>query len=534
MAESMTNLIWMVLFRSLQTALEALPTLLCGLLIAGLIRGAIRPETIRDWFTNDPRIGPVRAWFIGLLLPVCSFGVLPVAWELRRAGIPRASLLTLLLAAPLANPLTLVFAFQKLEVEGPIGLVALGSLLIGSFVLLVGLGVLAGYWFPDPISIPDLPPLPSSGLRRIYVVCMTAARGLTGKLQFFLILGVLGSGLLAIIPGGALERCVHDQSVTAPLSLAAVSIPFQTPPTQGMALICESLLSGRSIGRVFIIFALAIGFHVGTIAWIAVVFGFRRLLMTTIIVIGGSIAVGCALPLSLPNAVSNHSYFLEIESSGGYKVAKARAIRSTLTDDFGNPQWFLIAACAATGLLWLGGLVSSCVGKRGTISFAMAQGQLAPEGQPTTPWTKPLSVPQRTLTVMGLLVVGVVAGLYVYYPSPGELLNQLDGVQIEIGLITRSEPIQHQRATRLAIQLQRLQNKLVVADLLHTGSMDAPFRKSANDLRTAIERLKAAITNRSLIDELKPIINEVQIALLRCRQVLEQRQFSGHRSSSER
>src|SRR4029077_3583081 len=81
MTEYNINLIRVVLFRTLQTLAVAAPTLLCGLLLAGAIRGMVGPTAVRRWFTDDPRIGPARAWLTGLLLPVCSFGVLPIAWE---------------------------------------------------------------------------------------------------------------------------------------------------------------------------------------------------------------------------------------------------------------------------------------------------------------------------------------------------------------------------------------------------------------------------------------------------------------------
>src|SRR5262245_34161160 len=115
MTDANANLLWIVWYRTLQGALEGAPTLLCGLLVAGLLRGIIGPAAIRRWFTDDPKIGPVRAWLTGILLPVCSLGVLPIAWELRRAGVPRATVITVLLAAPLADPFSLTYAFQKLE-----------------------------------------------------------------------------------------------------------------------------------------------------------------------------------------------------------------------------------------------------------------------------------------------------------------------------------------------------------------------------------------------------------------------------------
>src|SRR5258708_4153009 len=118
MSEPIRAFLYPVLFRALQCLLEAAPTLLCGLVTAGLMRGIVGPEALRRWFTDDTRFGPARACLLGLLLPVCSLGVLPVAWELRRAGVPRVIVLTFLLSAPLTNPFALASSLQTLESQG--------------------------------------------------------------------------------------------------------------------------------------------------------------------------------------------------------------------------------------------------------------------------------------------------------------------------------------------------------------------------------------------------------------------------------
>src|SRR6185369_16157489 len=138
MTDANASLLWSVWFRTLQGALMAASSLLCGLLVAGMIRGMIEPAVVRRWMTDDPRSGPVRAWLAGLLLPVCSLGVLPIAWELRRAGVPRPTVLTFLLAAPLLDPFTLIYAFGKLEPYGALGLAVFIILVLGSFAIAVG------------------------------------------------------------------------------------------------------------------------------------------------------------------------------------------------------------------------------------------------------------------------------------------------------------------------------------------------------------------------------------------------------------
>ncbi len=72
---------------------------------------------------------------------------------------------------------------------------------------------------------------------------------------------------------------------------------------------------------------------------------------------------GYALPISYSNVTASSAHdhqFFEIESSGGAKAARLRAIKTTVTNEMGEPQWFLIAACVALGVLSLIGVVSQC------------------------------------------------------------------------------------------------------------------------------------------------------------------------------
>ena len=53
--------------------------------------------------------GAVRGWAIGMVLPVCSLGVIPVARELRRGGVPGGTVLAFVLTAPLLNPISFLY-----------------------------------------------------------------------------------------------------------------------------------------------------------------------------------------------------------------------------------------------------------------------------------------------------------------------------------------------------------------------------------------------------------------------------------------
>jgi uncharacterized membrane protein YraQ (UPF0718 family) len=523
MSDSNINLAWIVFYRTLQSALESAPTLLCGLVLAGLIRGMIGHDAVRRWFTADPTTGPVRAWFTGMLLPGCSFGVIPIAWEFRRAGVPRATILTFLLAAPLADPVSLLYAFQKLEVHGGLALGTFAALFIGSFAILVGLGVVLGRWFPEIAVTRELSPLPDSGLRRVGIALLTAARGVTGEFLTIFVVGLLGSGLLAVISGGAMELSLRDRSLTGPWHTALVSIPFYTPTSQGTVLICDLLLSSRPVGILFVLFVLGVGLNLGTPLWIGRTFGWGVLIRAGSCIIAAVLAIGYVLPISLPNLDSQGAksrIFFEIEAGGGRKAARVRMLKTTLNNEMGEPQWFLIGSCGALGGLALVGLSARALGERGTVDYWMLRtGTSTAESlQPT--WNRSLGMPQRALAGFLVVLASAVTGLYIYYPAPSDLLNQMEDMQVDLTLAIKSEPIPREDALHYVDLWQRLQHKLPIADFLRRGRFDDRLRTASEELRVAIERLKVAIEEGSSPEQLHEPYREARHAATRCRDAL--------------
>src|SRR5882757_4577379 len=124
-----SSLFWSILVRSGQIAAESSTTLLCGLLVAGVMRRMVGAEATRRLFGGPGWSGLLRAWGVGTLLPVCSLGVIPIAREMRRAGVRSSTILAFVLAAPHINPLSLLYGLTLSE---PIVIIcfALGSLVI--------------------------------------------------------------------------------------------------------------------------------------------------------------------------------------------------------------------------------------------------------------------------------------------------------------------------------------------------------------------------------------------------------------------
>ena len=109
------TVLWGLLVRAGQLAVEASTTLLCGLLVAGVMRRMLGGDGTRRLFGGPGWNGLFRAWAVGTLLPVCSLGVIPIARELRRAGVPGGTVVAFVLAAPHINPLSLMYGLTLSE-----------------------------------------------------------------------------------------------------------------------------------------------------------------------------------------------------------------------------------------------------------------------------------------------------------------------------------------------------------------------------------------------------------------------------------
>lgn len=153
-----------VFVRTGQIAIEASTTLLCGLLVAGVMRRMLGSEGTRKLFGGKGWNGLLRAWGVGTLLPVCSLGVIPIAREMRRSGVPSGTIVAFVLAAPHINPLSLLYGLTLSE---PLVIVCFAA---GSLVIAFSAGAMWERFFAkeeDDVPPGDEPmPAPASSVWR--------------------------------------------------------------------------------------------------------------------------------------------------------------------------------------------------------------------------------------------------------------------------------------------------------------------------------------------------------------------------------
>lgn len=95
----------------LSIILEALPFVVLGVMVSSLIQALVSQERMMKLLPKSGALSVVGATFIGMVLPVCDCGTIPVARSLIRKGMPVSAAMAFTLSAPVINPLTMIATF---------------------------------------------------------------------------------------------------------------------------------------------------------------------------------------------------------------------------------------------------------------------------------------------------------------------------------------------------------------------------------------------------------------------------------------
>lgn len=126
--------LWSTLFVSV--CVQALPFLVLGVVISGLIATFVSPDFVQRIVPKRSAVAVPAAGLAGMALPGCECGSVPIAGRLVSAGTPPAAALTFLLAAPAINPVVLVSTAVAFPNDGRLVL----ARFLASFLAAVAVG----------------------------------------------------------------------------------------------------------------------------------------------------------------------------------------------------------------------------------------------------------------------------------------------------------------------------------------------------------------------------------------------------------
>ena len=132
---SLSNRLQDLITLSSSVIFESFPFVVLGIVLSIVVQIWLPADKVRSWL---PKRGLWRRlWlsFLGVCLPVCECGNLPVARSLVSQGFTASESITFLLAAPILNPVTLITTHEAFPSDSHILIArAFGALIIANLI----------------------------------------------------------------------------------------------------------------------------------------------------------------------------------------------------------------------------------------------------------------------------------------------------------------------------------------------------------------------------------------------------------------
>lgn len=493
--------------RVIEVGFRAAPTILVGLIVAAVFRHLLGAEGTRKLFTGERGLGLLKGWAIGMLLPVCSLGVIPVVREMRRAGVGGGPTIAFALTAPLFNPISVLYG---LTLSDPVVLLAF---CLGSLVIVTLLGALWDGMFPSVEEDKSTTPVMPYGWRRIAAMASLSAREAVGPTLGYSAIALLGIGVMTmLLPHGRLQTAVEHGDPWAPAVMAFVAFPLYAAPMTVMMQLASMFQHGNSIGAAFSLLTLGAGINLGTAIWLLRNYPPLR----TALALGSLFGLVFLISYGFDEPLHDRA----VESAGhthafdGYCNPFTPDTLDVMTRLQANlKEGLLPHELVAAGLLGLLGVVGGSLQRFDSKQRLENWLAVAPvETQKS--WD--IVIPGRVLGALALmgLIVSSVAGAFLYYPERSEVFAELQSIHAEVFSAANSGNAE--TALHWIPIYDDWARKLQVGIYLRGGSVSDYQRMKARVLLEQLERLEHDLEDGHL-EEAKVRVRRLNAAYLRFR-----------------
>ena len=132
----------------LSIIIEALPFVLIGSIVSGLIEVYITPDKVYHFLPRN-RWGRIFfGTFVGILFPSCECGIVPIINRFLEKKVPSYTAVPFLVTAPVINPIVLFATYSAFGNSFHVALLRA----LGSIVVAVILGIFLGFFWQESIQ----------------------------------------------------------------------------------------------------------------------------------------------------------------------------------------------------------------------------------------------------------------------------------------------------------------------------------------------------------------------------------------------
>lgn len=481
-------LFWSGVLRFGQSLLAAAPTIVIGLIVSGVFLRLMGHENIRRLFGGSTWRSLPQAWAVGMLLPVCSLGVIPVARQMRRAGLTGGTILAFALTAPLFNPLSMLYGLTLSE---PLVIFAFA---LCSLLIVTILGFAWDRLFPGSATEEPAPPRTAPGLKRLLSILVTGAREAAGPAMLFILVGIAGVTMLGLVlPPGSMQHSFNGGNRWAPLTMTGIAVPVYATPMLAMSQLGSMFQHANSVGAAFVLLSLGTGLNLGLLLWMIRQYGLRRtgswLAVLIVVVLGLAYTVDQPLhPTEIEAADHTHAFDIYCRPFHAGANGMPAIVWSKLVEKSPIHEQYGLAALA---ILVLGGVVLAAVDpKRRLEAWIESAGE-----QAISRYDRVVPGPVLGGVALVGLVVASVVGCYTWYPPPGEVLEEMQIARTEAFSAALTGDVDH--AEYWLPVLDDWARRLQVGVYLRQGNLSRYHRHKASVFRFRLELLEHELEDGS-------------------------------------
>ncbi|WP_038002281.1 efflux transporter SaoE [Syntrophorhabdus aromaticivorans] len=229
------------------------PWVVISLVIAGLLHSVLTPEKFQRHLGNRKMSSLVKATLSGMLLPICSCGVIPLGLGMYYSGAYLGPTLAFMTATPIINPAAVLLAYGLL---GPkIATIYLVSGFLIPFIIGLTANVIAGSEMhaPGADNQDTAPALDEPTDVRLHRKLLAGLEwgfqdlgAMTGK---YIVFGIILAGvIIAVVPPQYIQHYLGDPGMISVLGIAILGAVMYVCAVGHIPLIAALVASGAAPG----------------------------------------------------------------------------------------------------------------------------------------------------------------------------------------------------------------------------------------------------------------------------------------------
>ena len=286
------NTMYDLLFSFAEVFAAMSPWLVVGFFAAGVIAVWIpRSWVNRVMGGSSGFSGILRAVLVGVPLPICSCGVLPIATGLRRNSAGKGATAAFLISTPQTGIDSILATYALM---GPV--FAIARPLAAAITGILGGAVVSAVGGDDAsVSAADDAPPSSRGPKAIL---WQAYRRLLGSVVKPLAIGLAVSALVTVlVPDGFFAEAFGGRDWLAMPVMALVGFPMYVCSTASIPIAASLIMKGVSPGAAFVFLMVGPAINAMSVTTVAALIGHKATATYVATIIAGAIMCGCVVNL---------------------------------------------------------------------------------------------------------------------------------------------------------------------------------------------------------------------------------------------